>query len=304
MGNPSRYRRLIMPTALRVRMDNAMLVRGLADRTRQSYLEAITKLARYYRLSPDTLTAAQVEAWLLYLAKERQLSFSTVNQAASACRLLYHTVLGQDQASFIIPMAKRPQRQPEILARAEVASLLAAAPELTSRTLLMTIYAAGLRVSEACSLQVTDIDSAPDRLCLRVRQGKGGQDRYTLLAPTLLAALREYWRCEKPRLWLFPNPYGTAPIDIRTAQRRYNQARSAAHIRKTGGVHTLRHCFATHLLESGVDLVTIQKLMGHKDLSTTGRYLHLVSMQWQRPRQNLSPFDLLAALPTPQPSKP
>jgi site-specific recombinase XerD len=284
-------------------MDNAMLVRGLADRTRQSYLEAITKLARYYRLSPDTLTAAQVEAWLLYLAKERQLSFSTVNQAASACRLLYHTVLGRDQASFIIPMAKRPQRQPEILARAEVASLLAAARDLADRTLLMTIYAAGLRVSEACALQIADIDSAPDRLCLRVRHGKGGQDRYTLLAPTLLTALREYWRRDKPRLWLFPNPYGKDPIDIRTAQRRYNQARSAAHIRKTGGIHTLRHCFATHLLESGVDLVSIQTLMGHKDLSTTGRYLHLVSMQWQPPRKGLSPFDLLAALPAPQSPK-
>lgn len=225
-------------------------------------------------------------------------------KVAGACRLFYHTVLGRDQASFIIPMARQPQRQPEILARAEVAALLAAARGLADRTLLMTIYAAGLRVSEACSLQLTDIDSAPDRLCLRVRQGKGGQDRYTLLTPTLLTALREYWRCDKPRFWLFPNPYGNAPIDIKTAQRRYNQARASAHIRKTGGIHTLRHCFATHLLESGVDLVTIQRLMGHKDLSTTGRYLHRVSMQWQPPRKELSPFDLLAALPGPRPAKP
>jgi integrase/recombinase XerD len=292
-----------MTTALRLRMDNAMLVRGLADRTRQSYLEAITKLTRYYRVSPDALTAAQVEAWLLYLVRERHLSFSTVNQAASACRLFYNTVLGLDRANFNIPMAKTPQRQPEILARTEVAALLAAARDLADRTLLMTIYAAGLRVSEACALQIADIDSAPDRLCLRVRHGKGGQDRYTLLAPTLLTALREYWRRDKPRLWLFPNPYGKDPIDIRTAQRRYNQARSAAHIRKTGGIHTLRHCFATHLLESGVDLVSIQTLMGHKDLSTTGRYLHLVSMQWQPPRKGLSPFDLLAALPAPQSPK-
>lgn len=292
-----------MTTALRLRMDNAMLVRGLADRTRQSYLEAITKLTRYYRVSPDSLSSAQVEAWLLHLAKDRNLSFSTVNQAASACRLFYNTVLGLDRASFNIPMAKTPQRQPEILARTEVAALLAAARGLADRTLLMTIYAAGLRVSEACNLQIADIDSAPDRLCLRVRHGKGGQDRYTLLAPTLLAALREYWRRDKPRLWLFPNPGGNAPIDIKTAQRRYNQARTAAHIRKTGGIHTLRHCFATHLLESGVDLVTIQTLMGHKDLSTTGRYLHLVSMQWQPPRKHLSPFDLLAALPGARPSK-
>jgi site-specific recombinase XerD len=223
-------------------MDNAMLVRGLADRTRQSYIEAITKLTRYYRVSPDALTAAQVEAWLLYLVRERHLSFSTVNQAASACRLFYNIVLGLDRANFNIPMAKTPQRQPEILARTEVAALLAAARDLADRTLLMTIYAAGLRVSEACSLQVTDIDSAPDRLCLRVRQGKGGQDRYTLLAPTLLAALREYWRCARPRLWLFPNPGGNAPIDIKTAQRRYNQARAAA-----GGFQGSCHLFSTRL---------------------------------------------------------
>lgn len=152
------------------------------------------------------------------------------------------------------------------------------------------------RVSEACALRVADIDSEPDRMCLRIRQGKGARDRYTLLAPTLLEGLRLYWRAERPREWLFPNRDRTGPLDIKGAQRRYHQARHAAGIDKSGGIHTLRHCFATHLLEAGVDLLTIQKLLGHHHLSTTGRYLHLVSTQW-RPPACSNPLDLLATLP-------
>ena len=165
-------------------------------------------------------------------------------------------------------------------------------------TWLQTAYTSGLRVSEVCTLQIADIDSQPDRLCLRIRQGKGGQDRYTLLAPTLLVALRFYWRAYRPKVWLFPNRDSSGPQDIQGAQRRYGQARDAANIGKAGGIHALRHAFATHLLEAGVDLVTIQKLLGHHHLSTTSRYLHLVSTQW-RPPACANPLDLLAALPKP-----
>jgi len=283
-------------TPLRQQMGDAMLVRGFAVRTRQAYIEAIAKLARFYQVSPDRLTPDQVEAWLLHLVAERKLSYSSVNQAASACRFLYATVLKRDRSVFVVPMAKAPQRQPEILGRAELTALFAASADLKSRTLLMTIYAAGLRVSEACGLRVADIDSQPDRLCLRVRQGKGARDRYTLLPPTLLSQLRRYWHAYQPKDWLFPNRSRTAALDINSAQRRYYRACSTASIGKSGGIHTLRHCFATHLLEAGVDLLTIQTLLGHHHLSTTSRYLHLVSTQW-RPAACPNPLDLLAALP-------
>lgn len=283
-------------TPLRQQMRDAMLVRGFALRTQQSYIEAIAKLARFYRVSPDRLTPDEVEAWLLHLVADRKLAYSTVNQASCACRFLYATVLKLDRSVFAVPMAKTPQRQPEILGRAELAALFCATTNLKSRTLLMTIYAAGLRVSEACALRVADIDSQADRMCLRVRQGKGARDRYTLLSPALLETLRLYWRAYRPKEWLFPNRDRTATLDIKGAQRRYYQARSAAGLAKGGGIHTLRHCFATHLLEAGVDLLTIQKLLGHHHLSTTARYLHLVSTQW-RPPASANPLDLLAALP-------
>ena len=172
-------------------------------------------------------------------------------------------------------MAKVPKRLPQILSRDEVTRLIEAAATLRGRTLLTTTYAAGLRVSEVCALQLTDIESAADRMCLKVRQGKGAQDRYTLLSPRLLDALRRYWRDGRPRTWLFPNASGSAPIDVSTAQRIYCAARDAAGIAREGGIHTLRHAFATHLIEAGVGLHTVQRLLGHGHISTTMRYLHL-----------------------------
>ncbi len=282
---------------LRQQMHDAMLVRGLALHTRQAYIESVARLARYYHASPDALTPEQVEAWLLHLVRDRKLSFGSVNHAAAACRFFYAKVLNQEQAAFAVPMAKAPHKQPDILARAELAALFAAAP-LHAKTLLMTAYAAGLRASEVCALTLADIDSQPDRMCLRVRSGKGGQDRYTLLPPTLLEALRAYWRVYRPRHWLFPNRQRTGALDRGTALWHFHQARDAAGIRKSGGIHSLRHCFATHLLEAGVDLVTVQKLLGHHQVTTTGLYLHLVSAQW-RPPACANPLDLLAALPKP-----
>ena len=158
----------------------------------------------------------------------------------------------------------------------------------------MTAYAAGLRVSEVCALRIADIDSAPDRMCIRVVAGKGGKDRYTLLSPSLLEALRVYWRICKPRHWLFPRTTDAVrPFDVSSAQRAYYRARDRAGITKTGGIHTLRHAFATHLLEAGVDLATLAKLLGHGHLSTTQRYLHLA-----RPGSipHDSPLDLLRRL--------
>jgi site-specific recombinase XerD len=256
-------------------MDEAMRLRGFALRTRESYLACVAALARHYRCPPDRLEPAQLRAYLLHLIDEKKLAYSSVNQAVCAMRFFYEQVLGQPVARIDLPMAKTPKRLPQILAREEVARLLACAPSLRARTLLSVTYAAGLRVSEVCALSPDDIESAPDRMCIRVRQAKGGRDRYTLLSPLLLDLLRIWWRAARPARWLFPNRDGDAPVGITTAQRYYGAARDAAGIRPEGGIHTLRHCFATHLLETGVDLPTIQRLMGHGHIGTTMRYLHL-----------------------------
>jgi len=260
---------------LREQMDDAMVLRGFALRTRESYLAAVKGLAKHYRRAPDLLSTQEVQDYLLHLIVERKLAYASVNQAACACRFLYETVLRRPLTRYDIPMAKVPKTLPRILSRDEVARVFAAASNLRARTLLMVTYAAGLRVSEVCALQPADIESAPDRMCIKVRQGKGGKDRYTMLSPQLLQTLRDYWRLYHPRTWLFPNPSGTGPIAIQTAQRMYWAARDKAGLGREGGIHTLRHCFATHLLESGVDIHTIQRLLGHGHVSTTMRYFHL-----------------------------
>jgi site-specific recombinase XerD len=279
-----------MMKTLREQMNDAMILRGFATRTRESYLAAVRSLAKYYRRSPDSLTAEEVEAYHLHLIVERKLAYSSVNQSASACRFLFDKVLKRPQARFDIPMAKVPKNLPRVLSRDEVARLLAAVPNLRARTLLTLTYAAGLRVSEVCSLQPADIESAPDRMCIKVRQGKGGKDRYTMLSPKSLETLREYWKMYRPRTWLFPNPSGDGPIDIKTAQRTYCAARDKAGLGREGGIHTLRHSFATHLLESGVDIHTIQRLLGHTHVSTTMRYFHLAQ---NKLTGTTSPLELL-----------
>jgi len=279
---------------LREQMSDAMVLRGFAARAQESYLAAVRALAKYYRRSPDLLTSDEVEAYHLHLIVERKLAYSSVNQSSSACRFLFDKVLRRPQARFDIPMAKIPKTLPRVLSREEVTRLFEATPNLRARTLLMLTYAAGLRVSEACALQLTDVESAPDRMCIKVRQGKGGKDRYTMLSPLLLETLREYWRICRPRTWLFPNPSGDGPIDIKVAQRAYGVARDKTSLGREGGIHTLRHSFATHLLESGVDIHTIQRLLGHTNVSTTMRYFHLAQGKLTA---TTSPLDLLAPVP-------
>ena len=187
-------------------------------------------------------------------------------------------------------MAKVSRHLSRVLSRQEVQRLFTAARTLRSRTLLMTTYAAGLRVGEVCTLKLADIESAPDRMCLKVCNGKGGKDRYTLLSPRLLDTLRRYWQRHHPHTWLFPNRLDSGPIDIKQAQRLYGAARDAAGLGKQGGIYTLRHSFATHLLESGVDIHTIQRLLGHGHVSTTMRYFHLAH---SRLIGTTSPLELL-----------
>ena len=288
-------------TPLRQRMLDAMTVRGLAERTQECYADAVARMARHYHRSPDLLSPAEVEAYLLHLVKDRKLSYSSVNHAASASRFLFETVLGRKSDEHLRPpMAKVPQKQPQLLAREEIARLFACCAHPVYRMALQTLYATGLRVSEVCCLRVGDIDSAPDRMCVRVNAGKGGADRYSILSPSLLARLRPYCKTcapqRNPGKWLFANGTGERGVGIESLQRAYQAARHCAGITKSGGTHTLRHCFATHLLEGGVDLYTISRLLGHRHISTTSRYLHLISPQF-RPPKDIDPLDLLAGLP-------
>jgi site-specific recombinase XerD len=276
---------------LRTRMDNDMLLRGMSERTRESYLGAVARMARFYRRSPERVSEPEVQAYLLHMMQEEKLSWSTCNIAANGLRFLYHTTLGRDRTQFCIPSAKQPSRLPEILSQEEIIRLFDSTPHPKHRALLMTTYAAGLRVSEVVNLKVTDIDS--DRMSLRVEQGKGAKDRYTLLSPRLLKELRSYWRRDRPAVWLFPSRTGR-PLDVSTAQKIYYAAKLRARISKRGGIHALRHAFATHSLEAGTDVHTIQRLLGHGHISSTMRYFHLAHPTLMAHR---SPLDLLD-LPT------
>ena len=278
---------------LRDRMHHDMVVRGLAESTRESYLAAVAGLAKFYHRSPDRLAQREVEVYLVHLAEQRKLAWNTRSLITNGLRFFYHTTLGRQRMDFAIPRPKAPAKLPEILSREEVARILSRPANRKHRVLLMTGYATGLRVSELVRLRVSDLDS--DRMTIRVEQGKGGQDRYTLLSPRLLEELRAYWRGARPQPWLFPSQRGSRPVSISCAQRVYERAKREAGVRKRGGIHALRHAFATHLLEAGTDLHTIQRLLGHRHLGTTTRYFHLAQKTLaERP----SPLDLLPTLPS------
>ena len=275
---------------LRSRMEEAMVLRGFSPRTRESYLACVQALAKHYWQPPEVLDGPRIQAYLLHLITNKKLAYATFNQASCAFRFLYGAVLRKPEMRLDIPMAKVPKRLPQILTRAEVSRLIESSATLRGRTLLATTYATGLRLSEVCALKLSDIESAPERMCIKVCQGKGAQDRYTLLSARLLERLRRYWCDRRPRTWLFTNHSGNAPIGINTVQRIYCAARDAAGIAREGGIHSLRHAFATHLIEAGVDLPTVQRLLGHGPISTTMRYVHLARA---RVTGTTSPLDLL-----------
>jgi len=281
-------------TELRQRMIDEMTLRGFSPRTHESYLGAVKDLAHYYNQPPDRLNTEQVRQYLLYLERERHLSWSSLNVAASGLRFFYFNTLKWQPVKLDIPPRTTPRRLPEVLSREEVDRLISPVPNLKHRTLLMTIYAAGLRVSEAIALRVHDIDSA--RMTIRVVQGKGRKDRYTILSPRLLENLRQYWKQYHPKEYLFEGSKPQHHIHESVPQKTYNRAKQRAGIHKGIGVHTLRHCFATHLLEAGVDLRTIQTLLGHNAISTTMLYLQV---RQQHIASHPEKFDLLAPPPKP-----
>lgn len=274
---------------LREQMERQMVLRRMSIRTRQSYSAAVAQLAKHYRRPPDRLTAAEIQSYLLYLIEERKLASSSCNVALHGLRFFYHETLKRPELKFAIPRSRTAQRLPDILSREEIERLFAAASLLKHRVLLMTTYAAGLRVSEVCALKISDIDS--ERMTIRVEQGKGAKDRYTLLSPRLLKELRLYWQADRPKSWLFPAARDAdRPLNAHAAQRMFYAARDRAKITKRCGIHGLRHAFATHLLEAGTDVHTIQRLMGHTDIHTTMRYFHVAR---QKIAATDSPLELL-----------
>lgn len=277
---------------LRQQMQADMVLRGLAPRTQAAYIAAVAGLARHYGQAPDQLTEEEVQRYLLHLIEERQLAWASTNQAACALRFFFHVTLKRPEASFLIPSRKVPTKLPEILSKGEVERILDACTSLRHRALLMTTYAAGLRVSETCLLKPADIDST--RMMIRVANGKGGKDRCTLLPPLLLETLRLYWRAARPVHWLFPKTDGKEPVHISQVQKMFQAAKRRAGVLKQGGIHSLRHAFATHLLEAGVDIHTIGRLLGHNNIATTTRYLHVQ----QQVAATDSPLGLLSALRT------
>lgn len=281
-------------TPLRKQMDDDLVVRGMSPRTRESYLGAVTALAKHYGRSPDRISAPEVQRYLLYLIQERKLAWSSCNIALSGLKFFYRVTLKRPQTEFELPTPRQPQKLPQILAPEEVVRLIECADNPKHRAILMATYAAGLRLSEVANLKVSNIDST--RMTIHVEQGKGAQDRYTPLSPRLLAELRRYWALHRPKVWLFPGTrHPDAPIRPHTVQRLFHRAKARAGITKDCGIHGLRHAFATHLLEAGVDVPTIQHVMGHGHISSTLRYFHLARKHLGAAR---SPLDLL---PRPEP---
>ena len=274
-------------TPLRQRFIDDLRLRNYAARTIETYVGRIAAFAKHFGRSPDLLGPEEVRTFQLHLL-ERQVSWSSFNQAVCALRFLYGTTLGRPEQLPMIPYGKRPKTLPSVLAPQEVLRLIAGAQTPRDRIFLQVAYGCGLRLSELIHLQVTDIDSA--RMVIHVRHGKGAKDRLVPLAPRLLEELRAYWRLYRPRTWLFPGDKPGQPISGSNMQRRFGQLVQRVGLTKHCSLHTLRHSYATHLLEAGVDLLTLKTLLGHKTLETTTRYLHVST---QRLQQTPSLLDLL-----------
>jgi integrase/recombinase XerD len=260
-------------TPLRRRMIEDMKLKNLAPRTIDAYVSRVGTFARHFGRSPKDLGRDDVRSYLLHLVQEKKVSWSVYNQTLAALRFLYEVTLGRADVLERIPCPKQPQRLPVVLSLDEVARFFAAIAGIKHRAILMTAYAAGLRLSEVIGLRVDDIDSK--RMVLRIRQAKGRRDRYVMLSPRLLALLREYGKVARPADWLFPGDVPGHPITDGTVHRICVQAARAADLGKHVTVHTLRHSFATHLLEAGTDIRTIQVLLGHRKLETTAIYTHV-----------------------------
>ena len=277
-------------TPLRLRMTEDMQVRNLSPRTQSTYLLQVSLFARHFGQSPALLGREQIRNYQLFLTNRKKMAPSSITVAVAALRFLYQVTLkrGWDLGQSI-PSPKQPRKLPVVASPEEVLHFLDCAPGLKHRAILTACYAAGLRVSEAVSLRPADIDSR--RRVIRIHQGKGRKDRYVMLSPRLLAVLRDYWRTFRPtsRQWLFPGASPAHPLTTKAVGLACHKALRLSRLSKPLTPHSLRHCFAVHLLEAGTDIRTIQLLLGHRSLSTTARYLHLAAFKVST---TTSPLDL------------
>jgi integrase/recombinase XerD len=286
-------------TSLRQRMTEDMQVRNLALNTQTCYVQQVSLFARHFNKSPEQLGPEDIRSYQVYLTNEKKLAPGSILIAVAAMRFLYKVSLKKDWTfEDVIPAPKKPQTLPIVLSPEEVLQFLGCVGGTMHRAILTTCYAAGLRISEAVCLTVPDIDSA--RMVIRVDQGKGQKDRYVMLSPRLLEILRDWWRVEKPKQWLFPGGIPGRHISKDAVEQACQKARLRCPIPKPTTPHSLRHAFAVHLLESGTDVRTIQLLLGHRSLATTARYLRIAT---SKVCATTSPIDLLPR-PIPTDSKP
>jgi integrase/recombinase XerD len=276
-----------MKTELRIQFENYLTLQRFSPRTIESYVGALLGLAKHTRKPPDTLKNEQIQSYLLYLIQERKVSWNTCNVVFSGLNHFYKKFLKRDASDFWIPPRGRQHKLPEVLSRKEVMALINAGKDIRHQSLLAMTYGSGLRVSEVIQLRIEHIESR--RMLVRVQQGKGRKDRYTLLSARALDYLRLYWKAFRPQSYLFFGRTKEVPMNVSTAQRMFRRAKKAAGITRGNGIHTLRHCFATHLLEQGVDIYHIKKFLGHSSIQTTMIYFHV---QPDRHMSIRSPFDL------------
>lgn len=274
---------------LRRKMRADLKIRNFAEQTQTIYIARVAQMARYFDRSPQDMSTEEVREYLRHLI-ETGLSRSMFVQTIAALRFLYEFTLDRPEMVLRIPYPKQARRQPVVLSPGEVARLLKAMQNLKHRTVGMVLYGAGLRISEALALDLGDIDS--ERMVIGVRHGKGDRDRQVALSPVLLDALRVYWRAYQPSLYLFPGRDPQRPLGNSVIQRAIKAARQRAGISKHATPHALRHSYATHLMEAGTDLRTIQILLGHHSLKTTAIYTHVAT---ERVHSTESPLDALSA---------
>lgn len=274
-----------------------MRLRGFAVKTVEAYIYALEQLWRFYCRPLETLTCEEVQRFLDEIITVRKLAWATVNVYFSAYRFLYEQVLKRSKREFSIPPRGRSGRRPGVLSQDEVERLIATPHSLKHRALLAMTYGSGLRVSEVVRVRIKDVDRG--RMRLFVGDGKGHKDRYTVLSSRALVLLGDLWRAEHPEEYFFTGPDGVRPICAGTAQAVYYTALRTSGVRRVGGIHVLRHCFATHLMEAGVDIYTIKRWMGHTALVTTGRYMHVTAEHLATIK---SPLDTLYDTPSVPPA--
>lgn len=276
---------------LRQKLLDATRQRGYTDKTFKSYATAVRQLQIYAQRSPDRIEFDELQPFFNHLVKDRALAPASCRLYWHGIRFFYVQVLGWSEFDVPMVVPKRPQRIPELLTRSEVRRLIAHCTNQKHQTLLQCCYGCGLRLNELISLKVRHIDS--ERHLLRIEQGKGSKDRAVILPDSLLRTLRDYWREYRPERWLFEGQDHARHLCEASAQRVYNKAKGQACIEKLGGIHALRHAYATHQLEAGMPVHQLQRLLGHRSIHSTLRYVHWVP-DYREAKQ--AGIDLIAAL--------